>query len=224
MFRVLGIYNFGSTVGVHCGPLGSFVMLFRQILVWKVTCWNVSSQINQEDYEHYEDEHYEDEHYEDENSGSGDVHYDEHYDEESCQSGFKQTTIEIFYCAEDAKYIRKCCDKNMNINPKGESCTDHLVAKNDTEGEHFKSLVKPYLPLYMVNENSQIIIDDEQIFYMEKSYLSVTTDNHDFELIESSGRFILKYNNREFQEVSKIFHALKIQNHFLIIFLNKIFL
>ena len=112
----------------------------------------------------------------------------------------------------------------MNINPKGESCTDHLVAKNDTEGEHFKSLVKPYLPIDIVNENSEIIINAGQINYMERSYLSVTTDSHDFELIESSGRFILKYNNREFQEVSKIFHVLKIQNHFLIIFLNKIFL
>ena len=179
--------------------------------------------INQDDYEHYEDEHYEDEHYEDENSGSGDVHYDEHYDEESCQSSYKQTTIEIFYCA-DVKYIRKCCNKNMNINPKGESCTDHLVAKNDTEGEHFKSLVKPYLPIDIVNENSEIIINAGQINYMERSYLSVTTDSHDFELIESSGRFILKYNNREFQEVSKIFHVLKIRNHFLRIFLSKIFL
>ena len=98
----------------------------------------------------------------------------------------------------------------MNINPKGESCTDHLVAKNDTGGEHFKSLVKPYLPINMVNENSQIIINDERIYAMERNYLSVTTDSHDFELIESSGRFILKYNNREFQEVSKIFHVLKI--------------
>ena len=160
--------------------------------------------INQEDYEHYKDEHYEDE-----NSGSGDVQYDEHYDEESCQSGFKQTTIEIFYCAQDVKYIRKCCDRNMNINPKGESCTDHFAAKNDTEGEQFKSLVKPYLPLDMVNENSQIIINDGQIYGMEKSYLSVTTDSHDFELIESSGRFILKYNNRDFQEVSNIFQVLK---------------
>ena len=100
----------------------------------------------------------------------------------------------------------------MNINPKGESCTDHLAAKNDTEGKHFKSLVKSYLPLDMVNENSQIIINDGQIYGMEKSYLSVTTDS--FELIESSGRFILKYYNREFQEVSKIFHVLKIRNHF----------
>ena len=91
----------------------------------------------------------------------------------------------------------------MNINIKGESCTTHFVEKNHTDGEHFRNLIKPYLPSDMVNENSLIIINDGQIYGMEKCYLSVTTDNHDFKLIEASDGFILRYNNHNYTEVSQ---------------------
>ena len=86
------------------------------------------------------------------------------------------------------------------MNPKGESCTDHL-AKEDKSGKEFISEVKSKFPSVLEGfEGDRIRLDDLTIYRMEKEYLSVTV--HNFELKKTSHGLVLKYNERYFMEVS----------------------
>ena len=87
----------------------------------------------------------------------------------------------------------------MNINPKGESCTDHL-AKEDKSGQGFISEVKSKFPFLESFEEDRIRLDDLTIYRMKKEYLSVTV--HEFELTKTSHGLVLNYNDRYFEQVS----------------------
>ena len=114
-------------------------------------------------------------------------------DVDTCKRSFKETSIEIFYCAKEVKWIKKCCDRGMNINLKGESCTDHLAINDNS----FKNFIVPYWSEVMGEEN---ILDPGHIYSMKKKFLSVT--NEDFELIPSGNKLELHYHGHTFGEVS----------------------
>jgi hypothetical protein len=118
---------------------------------------------------------------------------------ESCQKGSKDSSIEIHYCAENLDSffldIRKCCERGLNINPKGESCTDHLAkAKEDKSGQGFISEVKSKFPFLESFGGDRTRLDDLTIYRMKKEYLSVTV--HDFNLTKTSHGLVLNYNDR----------------------------
>ena len=120
---------------------------------------------------------------------------------EPCQNGYKETSIEIYYCAPDFVDVRKCCGRGSNINPKGESCTDHL-AKEDKDGQGFISKVRSKFPSILpLHEKDLARLDDLKIYRMKKEYLSVTM--HDFTLKKTPQGLVLNYNNRDFKHVSK---------------------
>ena len=87
----------------------------------------------------------------------------------------------------------------MNINPKGESCTDHL-AKEDKSGQGFISEVKSKFSFLESFGGDRIRLDDLTIYRMKKEYLSVTV--HEFKLTNTSHGLVLNYNDREFEQVS----------------------
>ena len=129
------------------------------------------------------------------NSGYNYEEYSGNYSEDvdTCKRSFKETSIEIFYCAKEVKWIKKCCERGMNINLKGESCTDHLAIKDKS----FQTSIVPHWSEVMGEEN---ILDPGHIYGMKKNFLSVT--NQDFKLIPSENEILLNYGGRNFSDVS----------------------
>ena len=119
------------------------------------------------------------------------------YDDDSCQKGiYKDTNIDVYYCATGILYIHKCCDRGRNINLKGATCTDHL-AEADENGSLFIQKLRNHghLPNLTVDPT----LFDGKIYSMAKDkYLSVTNGNNNFSLDGTE----LHYKGRVFQEVS----------------------